>query len=77
MEERGNSGKTELEIGVVRSECGKRVSERDTVMKMMQEWKFGARRKACVCIGIWLKWIGKRPAVKGAVRTLQALRSDG
>jgi hypothetical protein len=53
-----------------------RVSKWDTGVEMMPEWKFGAERKACICNGIWLKWIGKRPATKGGVRTLKALRSD-
>jgi hypothetical protein len=42
-----------------------RVSEWDTGMKMMQEWKLGAEGKASVCNGIWKRGIGKRPANKG------------
>jgi hypothetical protein len=54
---------TELEIGV--EGVLERVSERGTGVKMMQEWKFVAERKACVCNGNCQKWIGKRPATKG------------
>jgi hypothetical protein len=43
---------------------GWRVSERDTGMKMMQEWKNGEEGKASVCKGIWEKGIGKRPAIR-------------
>jgi len=56
---------------------GRRVSERDTGVELMQEWKFGAEGKASVCKGIWWKWIGKRPAVNGVVSELETLRSDG
>jgi len=43
--------------------CRWRVSEWDTGLELMQEWKFGAEGKASVCKGIWWKWIGKRPAI--------------
>jgi len=56
---------------------GRRVSEWDTGVKMMQEWKFGLEGKASVCKGIWWKWIGKRPAISRAVSELETLRSDG
>jgi hypothetical protein len=39
----------------------------------MEIW---AESKASVCKGIWGREIGTRPAIKGRVRTLQALRSD-
>jgi hypothetical protein len=42
------------------------VSERDTGVKKMQDWKFGVEGKASVCMGIWRKWIGKRPALMGS-----------
>ena len=56
---------------------GGRVSEWDTGMEMMQEWKFGVGHKASVCNGVWEKGIGNRPAINSAVSELQALRSDG
>lgn len=54
-------------LGSLRSRMGmlggRRVSEWDTGVELMQEWKFGLEGKASVCKGIWWKWIGKRPAV--------------
>jgi len=53
----------------------RRVSERDKGVKLMQEWKTQASPKGRVCKGMWANGIGKRPALREEVRTLQALRS--
>ena len=53
----------------------RRVSERDKGVKLMQEWKTPAEGKGSVCKGIWENGIGKHPAIRGGVRTLQALTS--
>lgn len=53
----------------------RRVSERDKGVELMQEWKTTAKVKGSVGKGIWENGIGKRPAIREAVRTLQALKS--
>ena len=62
-------------VAPLANECGQRVSEWDTGLELMQEWKTGPRSKGSVCKGIWGKGIGMRPAVRRAVSTLQSLKS--
>jgi hypothetical protein len=58
-------------------ECGWRVSERGTGMKMMQEWEFVAGRKASVYSEDWGDGLASVMQLEEAVSELQALRSDG
>ena len=52
----------------------KPVSERDERVELMQDWKTKAKGKGSVCKKIWENGIGKRPANREEVRTLQALK---
>jgi hypothetical protein len=63
-EKAGHSGRDDRQRRAVgRRESMKRVSEGDTGVKLMQEWKLGVEHKTSVYNEDWGKRIGRHPAI--------------